>query len=264
MSFKLSSSSGFNSRGWNFLRLSEMFISGRVVTRNRIQHGRLIKCSEISSSSSLCPRYSLSSNPSITIRMFLSGAFRLLRGTWNSNSNSSLTSTFLSSIPRFLESALTRAFLYSGSDSDNWLAKDWSITFGFLWRALSCWQKWLQDNLPVSCSFLQRTAEMTDFPIPAFPLITVTRFWELLSSNQFSTFVKMDTRVPSRYLSVWYFTSSSESIFAIFVRISSSLCFLPSSVVFFSPCSMCFKSARCFSWFWRTFSSLDFVSSTAL
>ena len=113
ISLTLSSSFGSSWRGLNKFRLSAMFISGRVVTRNRIQFGSLWKWLEITSSSSLRPWYSLSSTPSITMRIFFLGdaIFNFMRGSSNSNWNRSWTSISLSSTPRFLERVSTRTFL---------------------------------------------------------------------------------------------------------------------------------------------------------
>ena len=223
MSCKLSLSLGSSCRGSKTLRLSAMLISGRVVTRNRNHAGSLQKLLAITSSNSLRPWYSLSSKPSITIMMFLPGSLTLERGSMSSNSKRSLTSMLFRSPPKFLESTSRMALLYSGIMSDSWQAKDWSITLGFLRRALPCWQKWLPDSLLALSILLQTTAEITDFPIPACPLITKTRFSELLSSIQSCTFVKIGKRVPSWYRSEWYSTSFPVSIFASALRISSSL-----------------------------------------
>ena len=222
MSFMFSSLFGSSSRGRRPFRLSQMFISGRVVTRNRIHIGSLLKYLAITSNSSFLPWYSLSSKASITTREVKPGSLNLFSGSSNSNSNKSSVSISLISRPRFLESCPTRASLYSGREYDTWQAKDWSITLGFLWRILLCWQKWLPNSLLSCCIRLEISAAITDFPIPTFPAITITRWKELLSSNQFLTLTKIDVRVPPKYFFEWYSIMFSVSTLASCLRTSSS------------------------------------------
>ena len=111
MSFKFSSSLGSSSRGCRPFKLSQILISGRVVTRNRIQSGSLLKHLAITSSNSLRPWYSLSSKASIITRQVELGSVSLLSGSSNSNSNRSPTSMSLISTPKFLDSCFTRALL---------------------------------------------------------------------------------------------------------------------------------------------------------
>ena len=197
MSFKFFSPSDFNSNGFKCFRFSVIFVEERVVTRKRIQVGSLQKWFEIASKSWFRPWYSLSSKPSITMSMFLPGSPTALRGSLKSSANNSSTPMLLRSVPRFLDSCFTRACLYSGRARDKWQASDWIINWGLQYRTLLYWQKWLPDNLPASCILLQITAAMTDFPVPTFPLITITRFWVLLSCSQFWTLSKTHSRVPS-------------------------------------------------------------------
>ena len=115
-----------------------------------------------------------------------------------------------------------------------------------------CLQKWLPNNLPAFSIFSHKTADITDFPIPAFPLITITRFEHSLSPNQLSTSAKIDKRVPFKYLFAWCLTSCKVSTFASLLRISSSHCF------FLSP----FKSSIfCWNSFFKVF-NLSYTSST--
>ena len=272
MSFMFSSSFGSSSRGRRPFRLSQMFISGRVVTRNRIHIGSLLKYLSITSNSSLLPWYSLSSKASITTREVKPGSLKLFSGSSNSNSNKSSVSISLISSPRFLESCSTRTSLYSGREYDKWQAKDWSITLGFLWRILLCWQKWLPNSLLSCCIRLETSAAITDFPMPAFPTMTITRWKELLSFNQFLTLTKIDIRVPSKYLSEWYLIMFSVSTLASCLRISSSRSVLSwawrisvttsctSSNLALLSCNVSWVSRRvCFISFWAWYTPFNCV-----
>ena len=203
MSIKFSASFDSSRTGRRPFRLSQMFISGRVVTRKRIHRGSLSKHFAITSSSSFLPLYSLSSKASITTREVKPGSVNLLSGSSNSNSNKSSVFMALISMPKFLESCSTRAILYSKRVHERCQAKDWSINLGSWWRTLLCWQKWHPESLPFCCIRLLTSAAITDFPVPAFPTITITRWGELLSFNQLLTLAKIHSRVPSKYLSEW-------------------------------------------------------------
>ena len=272
MSLRFSSWFSSSCMGCNCFRLSAMLISGRVVTKKRIHCGSLKNWLAITSSSSLRPWYSVSSSPSITIRIFLPGSSTLFRGSLKSNANSSSTPMLLSSTgPRFLDSCSTRDFLYSGRVWLRWEAKDWSISWGFLLRTLLCWQKWLPESLPAFSILLHITAERTDFPIPAFPLITITRFGDILSPSQCSTLLKIHSRVPSWNRSEWYSMSPLTSALARFLSSSSALPvssfalkFSTSCLTSWRPtCSVsCSPSTACpiLVWVWDTLSNFDMLS----
>ena len=139
--------------------------------------------------------------------------------------------------------------------------------------------KWLPHRRPATCIFLQTTAEMTDFPIPAFPHITITRFWEFLSSNQFSTLLNTHSRVSSWKRWTWNSMSPLNSDLTRFLRTSSPWLpeFLPllssPTATFISCTSVCKLSKRSswllaapwmvlciFVWVWCTFPSTDMLS----
>ena len=111
MSFKFSSCFCSSSIGFKCRNASVTFFSGRVVIKILIQTGSIEKWLLITCRSSLRPLYSLSSRPSMTIRVFLPGSCTVLRGSLNSNANSSFTPMLLRSLPRFLDSCSTRASL---------------------------------------------------------------------------------------------------------------------------------------------------------
>ena len=111
MSFKFSSRFCLSSIGSKCRNASVMLLSGRVVIKILIQTGSIEKWLLITCRSSLRPLYSLSSRPSMTIRVFLPGSFTVLRGSLNSNANSSSTPMLLRSFPRFLDNCSTRVSL---------------------------------------------------------------------------------------------------------------------------------------------------------
>ena len=131
MSFWFCSSSASSWNGCKCLNIFAMFLSGRLVTRNRIHIGSLQKWSAMTSSNSFRSWYSLSSRPSITISMFLPGSSTLLRGSLKRKANNSSTPISLRSLPVFLVNFSTRASLNSGRAWHIWQAKDWSINWGF-------------------------------------------------------------------------------------------------------------------------------------
>ena len=265
MSCKFFSPLGSKWNGFRRLSLSIIFFSGLVVTRNRIQRGSLQNWLAITSSNSFRPWYSLSSKPSITVRMFLPGSDTVLRGSLKSSANKSSTPRLSNPVPTFRESCSTRARSYSGRAWDKWQAKDWSISRGFRYRKLLCWQKWLPDSLPASCILWQITAAITDLPIPASPLITSTRFSEHLSSSQSSTTLTTQPRVSGWYLPIWNSMSPLNSDLARFLRISfDALSSNREALGRLFLSILCISSTTCCVFFWARITSFscDLISAS--